>query len=266
MKKILKITLFLYLFLLFGCNRSREETQKKIAEKVDPIVKQNVKLQADEEYSCESLLEELVFSSTLEALKKFRETEVRIEDISEDKITIEVYAKEMSDRTGQLRTVENTVAWLEFIPDSQKLYDITADPESPVDLSYDKNIFTRHSLSEICGLKTVESVQQKTDISCKEIAAEMASGQECILSSTTLKRAYQDLIDRGAVNDSKYLPKELPAKNTSLEINKNGLMNIDFKINTDRVSIEMRYAGGITEVTFEKQGNKVKRTVMYNTD
>ena len=54
--------------------------------------------------------EGLVFSSNLEALKKFRETSIRTENISESKITIAVYAKEMSDRTGELRAVENTVA------------------------------------------------------------------------------------------------------------------------------------------------------------
>jgi len=46
----------------------------------------------------------------MEALKKFRETSIRTENISKDKITIAVYAKEMSDRTGELRAVENTVA------------------------------------------------------------------------------------------------------------------------------------------------------------
>lgn len=54
--------------------------------------------------------EGLVFSSNLGALKKFRETSIRTENISESKITIAVYAKEMSDRTGELRAVENTVA------------------------------------------------------------------------------------------------------------------------------------------------------------
>ncbi|KAA0127824.1 hypothetical protein FY557_11765 [Chryseobacterium sp. SN22] len=237
-----------------------------MAAKADTTVKQNTEPQADKKYSCKDLLKELVLSSNLEALKKFRETAIRIENISDNKITIEVYAKEMSDRTGELRTVENTVAWLEFIPESKKLYDITADPESPVDLNYDKTLFTRHSISELCGLKTAEPVQQKTDVSCKEITGEMASGQECILSSTTFEKAYQDLINKGAVNDSKYLPKQLPAKNTSMEINKDGLMNIDFKITGSKVSIEMLYAGGTTDIAFEKQENNVKRTVIYNAD
>ncbi|WP_146944534.1 hypothetical protein [Chryseobacterium hagamense] len=249
-----------------SCNKSRQENQPKEPAKADATVKQNAEPQANKEYSCEYLLKELVFSGNLEALKKFRETAIRIENISGNKITIEVYAKEMSDRTGELRAVENTVAWLEFIPETRKLYDITADPESPVELNYDKTLFTRHSLTELCGMKTVGSLQRKTEISCKEITGEMASGQECILSSTTFEKAYKDLIDQRAVNDSKYLPKELPAKNTSVEISKSGLMNIDFTITADQVSIEMLYAGGTTDITFEKYGDKLKRTVMYNAD
>ncbi len=257
-----------YLCFVFitGCKKIRQEPQQQILAKIDTAVQQNPAIKTDEKYSCEDLLKELVFSSNLEALKKFRDIAVRSENISAEKMTIEVYAKETSDRTGELRTVENTVAWLDFIPESKKLYDITADPESPVELNYDKTIFTRHSLSELCGLKAAGSPQRKTDISCKEIAGEMTSGQECIISSATLEKAYKDLIDKGAVKDSKYLPKELPAKNTSMEINQNGLMNIDFKVTGNKVSIEMLYAGGTTDITFEKQGNNVKRTVMYNAD
>lgn len=54
--------------------------------------------------------EGLVFSSNLEALKKFRETSIRTENISQSKITIAVYAKEMPDGTGESLAVENTVA------------------------------------------------------------------------------------------------------------------------------------------------------------
>lgn len=263
---VVRFTVLCLLAILSGCKKNQQEPQQQILAKVDTEVQQNPEVKTDKKYSCEDLLKELVLSSSLETLKKFKQVEVRTEDISQDKITIEVYTKETSDRTGELRTVENTVAWLEFIPKSKKLYDITADPESPVDLNYDKTLFTRHSISELCGLKAAESVQQKTDVSCKEITGEMASGQECILSSTTLEKAYQDLINKGAVNDSKYLPKQLPAKNASMEINKGGLMNIDFKITGSKVSIEMLYAGGTTDITFEKQGNNVKRTVMYNAD
>ncbi|WP_294263620.1 hypothetical protein [uncultured Chryseobacterium sp.] len=270
MKNILKAALnlgvYLCLILLFNCNKTRKESQPKMAAKADTTVKQNIKPNADKKYSCEDLLKELIFSSNLEALKKFRETAVRIETVSDRKITIEVYANEMSDRTGELRTVENTVAWLEFIPESKKLYDITADPQSPVELSYDKTIFTKHSPSELCGLKAAAPPQRKTDISCKEITGEMASGQECIISSATLEKVYKDLINKAAVKDSKYLPEKLPVKNTSMEINQNGLMNIDFKVTSNKVNIEMLYAGGTTDITFEKQGNNIKRTVMYNAD
>lgn len=258
--------MYLCLILLSGCNKSREETQPKTAPKAVPVIKQNTEPLADEKYSCEDLLKEIVFSSNLTALKKFRETAVGIENISEDKMTIEVYTKEMSDRTGELHEVENTVAWLEFIPETKKLYDITADPESPVELNYDKTLFSRHPLTELCGVKTTGSGQKKAEISCKEITSEMASGQECILPSTTFEKAYKDLIDKEAVNDSKYLPKQLPANNISIEINKSGLSNMEFKITAKRISIEMLYAGGTTEIAFEKQGNKLKRTIMYNAD
>lgn len=270
MKKNLKVKLslglYLCLILLSGCNKSREETQPEIPAKAAPIIKRNTEPQADKEYSCEELLKELVFSSNLAALKKFRETDVRIENISEDKMTIEVYAKEMSDRTGELRAVENTVAWLEFIPENKKLYDITADPESPVELNYDKTLFTLHLFTELCGMETAGSGQRKAEISCKEITSEMAYGQECILPSTTFEKAYKDLIDKEAVNDSKYLPKQLPANNISIEINKSGLVNMEFKITAKRINIEMLYAGGTTGITFEKQGNKLKRTIVYNAD
>lgn len=58
----------------------------------------------------------------------------------------------------------------------------------------------------------------------------------------------------------------MPAENTSIEINKNGLMMIDYQITQRRIDISMSYEGGTTEIILEQIGKNVKRTIQYNAD
>lgn len=254
-----------FCILLFGCKKTQIEPAHPVLAKIDTAIQKN-NAESQKIYSCEELLKEIVLSSNLEAVEKFSEVFIRIENISDDNITVEMYTKDVSDRSGQMRTVENTAAWLEFIPGSNKLLDITADPKSPVELHYDKNILSKYPFSEICGAKLVKYEPKKKGTQCRDITGDMMSGQECIIFSETLAGAYKEMISKALVKDSKYLPKELPAKSITVDINQNGLMVADVKVQDNKISIEMEYAGGITDIILEKNGDNIKRTITYSAD
>lgn len=103
-------------------------------------------------YSCEELLLAIVKSGNLKMLQDFPEVLLRIDDVSAQKITVQLYNNDISDRSGQVRQVENTLGWLEFFPESGKLMDITADPESPVEVSYDTTLLSGRDLFKVCGI------------------------------------------------------------------------------------------------------------------
>jgi hypothetical protein len=263
----IKLTVIVFLLLLSGCKKGQDEPQKQIFAKIDTTINQTSSPEPQKIYNCEDLLKEIVLSSNLEALKKFKNVSIRTENISDDKITLELYTKNnLSDSPNQKQIVENAVAWLEFIPGNNKLQDITADPESPIGLSFNKTLLSTYKISELCGMKPPQLSQKKADTSCKEIKGDMLSGEECLISSATLVNVYKDIVNKGLVNDSKYLPKELPVKSTSVNIDQNGLMSADFKVQDKKISIEMQYAGGNTEIVLEKVGNNVKRTITYSAD
>ncbi|MFC4480296.1 hypothetical protein [Flavobacterium chungangensis] len=101
---------------------------------------------------------------------------------------------------------------------------------------------------------------------CKDIEVEMGSGRECILKDTDINQVYQNIIKNKEVDESEYYLTTLPTEKKSIEINKDGLMSIDYEITKDKVAISMNYAGGVTEVTLEKIDNTVKRSIYHYAD
>lgn len=110
----------------------------------------------------------------------------------------------------------------------------------------------------------VKNVEESED--CKDVEVIMGSGRECIIQNTDLNKAYQNIIKDKKVEESEYFLSDIPNKNKSVEINKNGLISIDYEILKNRVAISMNYQGGVTEVTLEKINNTVKRSIYHYAD
>jgi hypothetical protein len=116
---------------------------------------------------------------------------------------------------------------------------------------------------------TKEKIKEETPVAdedCKDIEVEMGSGRECILKNTDINQVYQNIIKNKEVDESEYYLTTLPTEKKSVEVNKEGLMSIDYEITKDKVAISMNYAGGVTEVTLEKIDNTVKRSIYHYAD
>lgn len=107
---------------------------------------------------------------------------------------------------------------------------------------------------------------QKEDEDCKDIQVEMGSGRECILKNTDLDKVYQSIIANKEVEESEFYLNTIPNENKTVEVNKNGLISIDYEITKDKVAIAMNYEGGVTEVTLEKINNTIKRSIYHYAD
>ncbi|UPZ15076.1 hypothetical protein [Flavobacterium humidisoli] len=116
---------------------------------------------------------------------------------------------------------------------------------------------------------TKEKIKEETPVAdedCKDIEVEMGSGRECIIKNTDINQVYLNIIKNKEVDESEYYLTTLPTEKKSVEVNKDGLMSIDYEITKDKVAISMNYAGGVTEVTLEKIDNTVKRSIYHYAD
>lgn len=106
----------------------------------------------------------------------------------------------------------------------------------------------------------------ETTEDCKDIVVEMGDGRECILTNIDLNQAYLNIIKNKQVEESEYFLTALPTEKKSVQVNKNGLISIDYEITKNKVAISMNYEGGVTEVTLEKINNTVKRSIYHYAD
>ncbi|KUJ60005.1 hypothetical protein AR687_20505 [Flavobacteriaceae bacterium CRH] len=258
--KITRIIIVLVLLILISCKDSKSEEAKDAVKKTDV---EKAKL------TCEDIALEVVKSSDLD-LKIYKDYFVRIERIENDSITIQVYFENnLSDDPKVKQMVESTIAWLLFLPNEKQLWNTTADPENPIKVNYTFN--NLENIYKSCNIpKTEISKNSKSDTSkdkdCKDIVVEMGGGEECLVRNSTLENVYANIIKDEAVTDSKYLLNAIPTNNKSIDINENGLINIEYKIGKDKIEIEMNYQGGVTEVKIEKSNNDVIKTIIYNAD
>nr|WP_199000634.1 hypothetical protein [Flavobacterium sp. ASV13] len=116
----------------------------------------------------------------------------------------------------------------------------------------------------IAAVKEEKKADEKED--CKDIEVEMGSGRECILKNTDLDKVYQNIIKNKEVEESEYFLTAIPGESKSVEVNKNGLISIDYQITKDKVAMTMNYEGGVTEVTLEKINNTIKRSIYHYAD
>lgn len=120
--------------------------------------------------------------------------------------------------------------------------------------------------SSINSKKPIGSKKNKPETKCKEIKGVMLHGEECLISSTSLEKVYEEIADKSLVTDAEFLLKKLPENEVSKKMGKNGIISITYIPNPDKIDIEMFYESGITEIHLIKQKENVKRQIIYNAD
>ena len=174
-------TLIMMFLLVFSCKNAtnhsevhRYEYESEIADTIN---------EGNQALSCEGLFQDVIESSDLSILRELKSIFIRIEERSDSKITLELYTiNNLSEFSDQVQNVENAIAWLEFFPDSQRLIDITADPDHPLEIIFNKEILSNYDFAKICGLQSMNQEETSKDLppkNCKKITGEMQFGEEC---------------------------------------------------------------------------------------
>jgi hypothetical protein len=212
---------------------------------------------------CDQLIYDLVAST--DVTKGYKDFFTRIEKNDGEKIVIQVYFENnLSDDAKAPQIVESTIAWLEFIPSQSKLFNSTIDPDDPVELKFDRNLIKEQLFKSCNVIQDKETIKNKTDCITEEI--EMGSKEVCFLQNTTLKEVYSSLIKNKLVNRSEKLQKELPLKSERIDVNAEGLIDIDYKVTKNKIEITMSFEGGETTILLEQKGSNVQRSIVLIAD
>lgn len=156
--KIYRILIFTAAVLFnFSCEKKRETAVSVPAspavEKTQPAQKKAPAQQEKTFRSCEELITALVKSSNVSSLKTFKDVNIRIEEVTSEKIIIELYVtNDTSEDASVKKMTDHAVGWLEFFPATKKLQDITFDPEEPEILKYDTTLPDKADMTELCGI------------------------------------------------------------------------------------------------------------------
>ena len=113
---------------------------------------------------------------------------------------------------------------------------------------------------------SVENKELPTLKECTEKTVEYGSEQECIFPKNTLEEVYQKTIKEKEVEKTELLLANLPKQSMEKEINQDGLDIISYKVTPKKIEIEFQFAGGVTTLELEQQGENVKRTIIHSAD
>lgn len=160
--RIIYLIIF-FIISLFSCKKNREII-------IDKNKNTSTTIKNDKIYykSCEEILIEVIKSSNVNALKKFKNLNIRIESKANERFVIELYIQNnISEESSINKIADQTVGWLEFFPSERKLQDITNDPETPEILTYNKSIINNIDFYKVCGFTTDKNSNETNNSSYK---------------------------------------------------------------------------------------------------
>lgn len=158
-KKTFTILLLILLNNILSCKQNSDKGLSNIVKREKEVIN-------TQKLTCQEIVEKIVKSSDLN-LKDYKNYFIDIDKIENDSISIHVYFENnLSNDPKQKQIVESTIAWLLLLPNDQTLYNVTVDPEKPVELKFDKNILTYNDIFRACEISK-ENIHLKGDIKYK---------------------------------------------------------------------------------------------------
>lgn len=84
--------------------------------------------------------------------------------------------------------------------------------------------------------------------------------------TSSMQVLYQETIRRGDIDNAEMLLPKLPSKDKNVDVDKNGLIGISYKIGHRQATIEMYYNGGVTTLILREQSGGVNREIIHSAD
>ena len=84
--------------------------------------------------------------------------------------------------------------------------------------------------------------------------------------TSSMQVLYQETIRRGDIDNAEMLLPKLPSKSKEVDVDKNGLIGISYKIGHRQATVEMYYNGGVTTLILHEQNGGVNRKIIHSAD
>ena len=84
--------------------------------------------------------------------------------------------------------------------------------------------------------------------------------------TSSMQVLYQETIRRGDIDNAEMLLPKLPSKSKEVDVDKNGLIGISYKIGHRQATVEMYYNGGVTTLMLREQSGGVNRKIIHSAD
>lgn len=84
--------------------------------------------------------------------------------------------------------------------------------------------------------------------------------------TASMQALYQETIRRKDIDHPELLLPQLPSKSKSVDVGRNGLISVSYKISAHQVTVEMYYEGGVTTLILRAQNGGVQREIIYSAD
>ena len=149
---MIKLSSYILIFLAVACNKINPNQDLL----PNSSITLNKSVQNDKVYkTCEEFITSLVRSSNAVALKSFENVQIRIDNITREKISVELFvSNNISEDPSIKKIAQNSVGWIEFFPTTKKLHDITNDPDNPVLLKYNSTILENADFNTLCDFNS----------------------------------------------------------------------------------------------------------------
>lgn len=255
----------LIILLIFNVSCKNNDNIKKDESKIDTIItnpeavtnKLDIEDKTTDIVNCPEMIANLVKLSSLQNAFK-EELKVEIESRNSVNMKLRLFIEDS----------DNTVGWIVFDAENKRLLDITNDIENPEELGFDVK---KWNAIIDCSFEKNKSYYIGNDQlpdkkNCKTTSVEMESTEECIFENSSIQEVYEALIKNKEIYDTASLPKSIPKSDQNIKVNNSGLMDIEYKIEKNKVQIILNYAGGVTTVIIEQLKEKVKRTIISCAD
>ena len=84
--------------------------------------------------------------------------------------------------------------------------------------------------------------------------------------TASMQALYQETIRRKDIDHPELLLPQLPSKSKTVDVGRNGLISVSYKIRAQQVTVEMYYEGGVTTLILRAQNGGVQREIIYSAD
>jgi hypothetical protein len=261
-----KIIILFYFLLIYSCkNIDNKDVIKTIDkeykdEENKVLIKKNTDTSNILTVDCLKIITDLIKKSNIENPFK---NNLKIEIEEKNSINMKLRLFDANEKS------EITIGWVTFDAENMRLLDITNDIQNPIILKFDNKLWNKIIECSFDNDKSYyieeDEIKSKKE-NCKTISKDMETIEECIFDNSTIVDVYNKLIFEEELENSEYLLKSIPETDQKLNVNKKGLLNIEYKISIKKIEVIFNYEGGVTILDIEQIKNNVKRKIIHSAD